>query len=204
MWVVRDKQLARVLAASYAVGTVCGYWSDETSLTSAHMLTAICQGQRRQLLLRTSVLRLFSRWLLGLASISFSLLSFNASEPDGRSRFRRLIVYGQIRTSEQEFITWHQKLRPGMSSSGAWAPWYPTLWRPICQLIQRSAAGSQYDFDEECDEEAELFLLSTVLNVRNGFGRRSLHRGQCLWYEQNRLADLCNWDAGRKLLSYQM
>lgn len=53
----------------------------------------------------------------------------------------------------------------------------------------------RYDFDEECDEEAELFLLRTVLAVRKGFGppsRRSLHHGQRLWYEQNRLADLCN------------
>lgn len=51
------------------------------------------------------------------------------------------------------------------------------------------------DFDEECDEEAELFLLRTVRAVRNGFGppsRRSVHHGQCLWYEHNRLADLCN------------
>lgn len=27
-----------------------------------------------------------------------------------------------------------------------------------------------FDFDEKCDEEAELFLLRTVLPVRNGFG----------------------------------
>lgn len=53
----------------------------------------------------------------------------------------------------------------------------------------------RYDFDEECDEEAELFLLRTGLSVRNGLGlplRRSPHHGQCLWYEQNQLADLCN------------
>lgn len=63
----------------------------------------------------------------------------------------------------------------------------------------------RYDFDEKCDEEAELFLLRTVPPVRKGFGPtspRSLARaraschGQCLWYEQNPLADLCNRDAG--------
>lgn len=42
---------------------------------------------------------------------------------------------------------------------------------PICRLIQRSAAGClapRYDFDEECDEGAELFLPRSVLAVRNG------------------------------------
>lgn len=115
---MQNKQLARVLAASYAIGPVRGYWSDENSLTSARTLTVICQGQRRQLLLRTLALRLVSRLFLRLASISFSLLSFNASEPDGRSRFRRFLVYGRTQTSEQEFITWHRVLgqapaRPG-------------------------------------------------------------------------------------------
>lgn len=154
-------------------------------------------------------LRLFPRCSLGLASISLRLLGFNASEPDGRSRFRRFVVYGRTRTSEQEFITWHQKLHPGTSSSRARAPWYPTLWRPFCQLIQRSVAGSP------CDTT----LMENVMK-RQSYSywgpsslwaaapcppwRRSLHHCQCLWYEQNRLADLCNWDAARKLHSYQM
>lgn len=42
----------------------------------------------------------------------------------------------------------------------------------------------RYRFDEECDEEAELFLPRTVLAVRNGFwpprgGRRSTAAGVC-------------------------
>lgn len=66
----------------------------------------------------------------------------------------------------------------------------------------------RYGFDEECDEEAELFLPRTVLRCEKRLlaapRRPSLHRGRCLWYERNRLADLCNGDAGRKLHSYQM
>lgn len=44
-------------------------------------------------------------WIWAWAGISFTLLSFNAAEPEGRSQFRGVVVYGRTRASEQEFIT---------------------------------------------------------------------------------------------------